>query len=284
MKTNQAAAAQPRPGYGPGPTRQASRRQGPISSARAGILDVLIDQPEPCTVKALSALTRHHPNTIREHLDGLVNDRLAVRTRASAQRRGRPAWLYSVAPDVGAEPGVRQYAGLASTLAAQIARTSRQPSADSSAAGRLWGQQLVRQSPTTAAVAAADEDVNEGVVVGASVPVGSSMAMGVDVASGPQRVLSAMTARREVVALLDRIGFAPSPDARFDVVKLRRCPLLEAAHQFPEVVCGVHLGVVRGALEELGADPDRTERTSLQPFPEPGACRLSLLPNGETAR
>jgi predicted ArsR family transcriptional regulator len=78
--------------------------------------------------------------------------------------------------------------------------------------------------------------------------------------------------------MLDELGFAPRPDARAGVVKLGRCPLLEAAHAHPEVVCGVHLGVVRGALAELGNDPARTERTELQPFSEPGACRLDLLP------
>jgi predicted ArsR family transcriptional regulator len=85
-----------------------------------------------------------------------------------------------------------------------------------------------------------------------------------------------------VVGLLEQLGFAPLADARVGVVKLRRCPLLEAAQQYPDVVCGVHLGVVRGALEELGADPGRTEQTALQPFSEPGACRLDLLPR--TAR
>jgi len=102
--------------------------------------------------------------------------------------------------------------------------------------------------------------------------------------AGKQRALSPVAARREVVALLERLGFAPSPDARFGVIKLCRCPLLEAAHQHPEVVCGVHLGVVRGALEEMGAGPDRTERTALQPFSEPGACRLDLLPRAAKNR
>ena len=87
-----------------------------------------------------------------------------------------------------------------------------------------------------------------------------------------------MAARREVVTLLEELGFAPSADARLGVVKLHRCPLLQAAHQNPEVVCGVHLGLVRGALDELGAAPDQSERTALQPFSEPGACRLDLLP------
>jgi predicted ArsR family transcriptional regulator len=204
-------------------------------------------------VGALSALTHQHPNTIREHLDGLVDDRLGVRTRAPAQGRGRPAWLYSAAPEVGPPQGTREYAGLASALAAHIARTSRQPRADSISAGRDWGRELVRRG--VGRVAASQEPVPA-----------------ITTAS------SATAARREVVRMLEELGFAPSPDARAGVVKLRRCPLLEAAHQYPEVVCGVHLGVVRGALEELGADPDRTECTALQPFSEPGACRLDLLP------
>jgi predicted ArsR family transcriptional regulator len=89
---------------------------------------------------------------------------------------------------------------------------------------------------------------------------------------------SSVAARRELVNLLGELGFAPSTDARARVVKLHHCPLLEAAHQQPEVVCGVHLGLARGALTELGNDPDQTERTALQPFSEPGACRLDLLP------
>ena len=215
-------------------------------------MDVLMDQPQPCTVSALTALTRQHPNTIREHLDGLVNDRLAIRARAPARGRGRPAWLYSAAPGIGSEPGAGEYAGLASALAAQIVRTSRRPFADSIEAGRNWGRELVRQDTLVAA--------SGGPVLGST--------------TAP----SAIAARREVVSLLEKLGFAPTADARSAVVKLRRCPLLEAAHQYPEVVCGVHLGIVRGVLDELGADSDRTECTALQPFSEPGACRLDLLP------
>ena len=261
VKTNQGDSVTPRQGYGPLPTARVRQRRAYLSTARARLLEVLIDQPEPCTVGALSALTRQHPNTIREHMDRLVADRWVVRTRAFAQGRGRPAWLYSATRDVGSEPGAREYAGLASALAAQIVRTSRQPRADSIEAGRVWGRELVRRSLVTVALAA-----DEGPVRGAAMP------------------LSAVATRRKVVTLLEELGFAPSPDARVGVVKLRRCPLLEAAHQYPEVVCGVHLGVVRGALDELGADADRTERTALQPFSEPGACRLDLLPRPATVR
>ncbi len=251
MTNNHEVTTGVRPGFGPLPPR-ASRRRAHLSTARARILDVLIDQPEPCTVSALSALTRQHPNTIREHLDGLVVQRLAVRESSRAHGRGRPAWLYSAVPEVGSESGAREYAGLASTLAAQIARASGQPRADSIQAGRMWGRDLVRRSR-----AAPPE--------GAGPP---------DAAAAH----SAVSVRREVVTLLEELGFAPSSDARVSVVKLRRCPLLEAAHNYPDVVCGVHLGVVRGALAELGADPDHTDHTELQPFSEPGACRLDLLP------
>lgn len=257
MENTQATSSGAPPGYGPAPNARVRHRRTNLSTARARILDALIDQPEPCTVGALSALTRQHPNTIREHLDGLVADRLAARVRASARGRGRPAWLYSATPDVGSDKGANDYAGLASALAAQIARASRQPQADAIEAGRAWGRDLVRR-PTRGAG-------------GESVP---------DVATAS----SAVAARREVVALLEELGFDPSPDQRTAVVKLRRCPLLEAAHHFPEVVCGVHLGIVRGALQELGNDPDRTERTALQPFSEPGACRLDLLPRSTPDR
>jgi predicted ArsR family transcriptional regulator len=77
-----------------------------------------------------------------------------------------------------------------------------------------------------------------------------------------------------VVATLDDLRFAPrvAPSAP-TVVRLERCPLLETAHRFPDVVCSVHLGMVRGVLEQLG---ESTEGTDLQPFAEPGACLLVL--------
>jgi predicted ArsR family transcriptional regulator len=142
-------------------------------------------------------------------------------------------------------------------LAAQIARTSPQPRADSIEAGLAWGRDLVRRS--------------------------TSVAEGEDLSPRAAKAPSPIAARRQVVSLLEDLGFAPTPDARATVVKLRRCPLLAAAHQYPDVVCGVHLGVVRGALRELGADADRIEHTALQPFSEPGACRLVLLSHSGNA-
>jgi predicted ArsR family transcriptional regulator len=50
---------------------------------------------------------------------------------------------------------------------------------------------------------------------------------------------------------------------------LTTCPFLELAQASPDVVCGVHLGVIGGALGALGAGAADTD---LQPFAAPGAC------------
>ncbi|MFD1826494.1 MULTISPECIES: helix-turn-helix transcriptional regulator [Mumia] len=198
-------------------------------------METLRSQTEPTTLAALVAISRLHANTVREHLDALVRQGLAHRYPAEPDGRGRPAWLYeATGSDAAAD---HEYAGLAAALAASIHSTSTSPSDDALAAGREWGHELARER-----------------------------------GGGPSP--SAVAARREVVSLLDEIGFGPQADARSSVVRLTRCPLLEAAHKYPDVVCGVHLGLAQGALEEYGADP---EGTDLLPFAEPGACRLHLM-------
>lgn len=218
-----------------GPRPGAGRARAPLSTSRAALLETLRVQSEPTTLAALVAMSGLHANTVREHLDALVRQGLAHRQTSEPAGRGRPASLYeATGVDVADAP---EYAGLAAALAAAIHRTSATPTEDAVAAGRDWGHQLARER-----------------------------------GAAPSR--SAVAARREVVSLLDELGFGPQADARSSVVRLTRCPLLEAAHKYPDVVCGVHLGLARGALEEYGADP---EGTDLVPFAEPGACRLRLM-------
>ncbi len=190
---------------------------------------------EPTTLAAVIALSGLHENTVREHLTGLVRAGLVHRFTRTPVGRGRPAWLYE-ATEV--DPHATEHAGLAAALAAQIHRSSASPADDADMAGRRWGRELIRERP----------------------PGG--------------RPGSAVAARRRVVELLDDMGFAPRADERHRVVRLTRCPLLEAAHRYPDVVCGVHLGIVRAALEDYGTASDGA---ALHPFSEPGACRLDLV-------
>jgi len=217
-----------------GPRPGAERASGPtLSTSREALLRTLRDQPEPVTLAALSRASGLHANTVREHLEGLEEQGLVRRHRRAPHGRGRPAWLYEATEATAA--GTAEYAGLAATLASAIHRSSSDPRADAIAAGTDWGRDLARNRPVT------------------------------------QR--GRATARREVVGLLDDLGFAPQPDAHDSRVMLTRCPLLEAAHRHPDVVCGVHLGIVRGALEEYGGDAAPAE---LLPFSDVGACRLHL--------
>ncbi|CAL9550020.1 helix-turn-helix transcriptional regulator [Streptomyces sp. enrichment culture] len=112
----------------------------PLSRQRRGVLQYLRGQSGPVTAAALARVCALHVNTVREHLDALVDDGLAVRERSAPAGRGRPARLYR-ARSPQASPA-REYAGLAAVLAARIARSAADPRAEALAAGEDWGRVL----------------------------------------------------------------------------------------------------------------------------------------------
>lgn len=212
-----------------------------LSTQRLTVLEHVRAQAPARIADAATALGLH-PNTVREHLEALVGLGLLERHTATSAGRGRPAALYRPSPGDPAIPA-RDYAGLATALAGHLARTSDDPKRDARAAGNEWGRELI-------------EDVIE------------------------EFPASAQDPHRTVLDVLTRLGFAPDDDAPGGQpgIALRRCPLLDAARRYPTVVCQVHLGIVEGVLERLGAtiSPD----LDLTPFAEPGACRL-FLPDPE---
>lgn len=224
---------------GPRPAAWPRHRRA-LSRSRAALWEMLSDQPEPVSQAALASASGLHANTVREHLDALTRDGLVRRQRAEPAGRGRPAWLYQA---TGGGPGGSEYARLATALASVIHRTSASPREDGRCAGAQWGHEL---------------------------------AEGRGSGDRPDERRGGSDARRRVIELLGDLGFAPEPDDRHRTVRLTRCPLLEAAHKYPDVVCAVHLGIVEGAMREYGADPTGAD---LVPFAEPGACRLRLPPD-----
>ncbi|MBI9114725.1 helix-turn-helix transcriptional regulator [Sanguibacter suaedae] len=246
MENNRLVALLPEEPLGPRPARFSGRRRVRLTRAQSDVLAQLVDQPEPCTAGTVAAALHQHTNTVREHLDALVAVGEVERERAEAVGRGRPAWLYRATARAGLSEDAREYASLAAALAGHIARTSSSPAEDATTAGTGWGRDLARTHV------------------------------------GPDDGDAARPLDR-LVTVLDSLGFDPEVDTTTDAtdVRLRRCPLLEAAHQHPEVVCGVHLGLARGLLDELGAP---SQGTSLHPFSERGACRLHLPADLPTAR
>jgi len=241
VKNDGPIEGQPEPPLGPLPAMPADA-DPPLSGARQVVLGALQRRREPITLAALSQATSLHVNTLREHLDALESRGIVRRHRAAPNGRGRPAWLYE-ATHVSAAGAETEYAGLAAALAAAIHRNSSDPQADAIDAGAGWGRELAQ-------------------------------------AQGAPPRRGASSARHHVVRLLADLGFAPEANSAATSVRLTRCPLLEAAHRYPDVVCGVHLGIVQGALEAWDAD---SADTQLKPFSEPGACRLLLATLQRTA-
>lgn len=221
---------------GPRPVRHDDAVSG-LTPARARVLEFLQSHSGSISAETLAETFDQHVNTARGHLEELVTDGLAIRHRAAASGRGRPAWLYQANPQKP-EPDsrVRVHGELAQALAAHLIQTAADPAAEARAAGRAWGQQIVRNQQATVE----------------------------------------QSAREHVLTILAELGFAPNATAG-PLVRLQQCPLLDAARQFPEVVCQVHRGLIAGIFSELDSNDAGVE---LLPFAEPSACQL-ILPGVE---
>ena len=68
----------------------------------------------------------------------------------------------------------------------------------------------------------------------------------------------------------------PAPDTGEREIRLRACPYRDVAREHPDVVCAIHLGLLQGALTQLG-NPPTTVR--LVPFVKPHLCLAYLTPD-----
>lgn len=190
----------------------------------------------PLDARELGRRLGLHPNTIRSHIDQLERARLVRSLTAPPSGRGRPRALFEAVAEgsPGQDSGYRL---LAQILASYLSSTD-DPAALAESAGRAWGSYLAEKPAPFAAVTEAE-------------------------------------ATRKVVALFDELGFMPEAagDADRPRILLRRCPFREVAESNPEVACSVHLGMLRGALAEMGAP---LAATSLEPFVEPALCVAHL--------
>lgn len=207
-----------------------------IGSSRARILALVRSAAGPVGVSEVAAEVGLHPNTVRFHLDGLVEQGFAERGSDDRGVPGRPRFLYSGV--AGRAPaGRRSYRLLAEILAGNLA-DAEHPEQAALRAGESWGRSLVDPAP---------------------------------LAGTPDRP----TAARQLASTLDDIGFAPEVVRRGheQQILLRHCPFRETAERHQEVICGVHLGLMRGVLAGLGAPQ---EVASLDPFVEPELCVAHL--------
>lgn len=208
------------------------------SISRIAVLETLREGGDPMGVRELAERMNLHDNTVRKHLDLLVENGFATRLRDGAGRRGRPRYLYAATPPGPPSTDVRlhNYRLLASVFAAYL-DDADDPEAVAEEAGRRFGVRSV------------------GAEVGDRDPT---------------------TALQRVVRMLDDIGFRPEPAADGSEIRLRNCPFRELVRDRQSVVCATHLGLIRGALAQLGA-PEQVVR--LVPFVTPTLCLVEIGPH-----
>jgi predicted ArsR family transcriptional regulator len=253
------------PGY-PGPAPSPSLTPGRLTAAQSAVLDVLAAQPHPVGILELAALTNLHSNTIREHLDALVEAELVSRTTASPHGRGRPSWQYRAVP----VPTANQNTELALALASELARQAPDAAEAAIQAGRRWGNEQSRGS---------EQDRQSGAESG----IGKGWP--------GSRVGQVMENLRQLGFDPERSSDEPSGQLAADEaggqieIRLHRCPMLAAAKAHPEITCNVHLGLVQGWLDQLakaghpGEEPGRRSpefTPGMRAFAGSDYCLLTL--------
>jgi predicted ArsR family transcriptional regulator len=203
------------------------------------VLELLRSRGEPLGVVEIAEHVGLHQNTVRSHLDLLVDAGYAIRRSEAPSGPGRPRVVYeaTAVPD-----GERDYRLLAEVLAQHIVATSERPGEAAVNAGRSWARLTELHQPS-----------GDG-------PSGESP-------------ISEDAAVAAVVRMLGDTGFAPEVSADGTSINLHRCPFRELAVINPDVVCGAHLGIIQGALTELGGT---VSATRLLPFVTPGLCVTTL--------
>lgn len=213
--------------------------------SRVAVLETLRASPGPMDVQAIGAQIGLHTNTVRSHLDQLMEAGLVRRAVQARTTPGRPRLLFRATAQPAAETA-DSYKVLAEILASGIRDGEPAPGAVAARAGRRWGQHLER-------------GVGDGIG-----PVDSDRAFD------------------RIVTLLDDVGFAPRiGDTRgvttdieaATVIEVHRCPFYDVAREHTDIVCAVHLGLIQGALDQMLAPPTNVR---LEPFVGPDLCLVHL--------
>lgn len=215
------------------------------SPSRRRLLHLLRESGVAQDAHHLAAKTGLHVTTVRFHLQileraGLIRSR--PRPRGGS---GRPRTVYTPVRGTGAEDRSSSYEQMAGLLAAHLDDSVAGRTARAEQAGRAWAAQL----PPAAKSADADTATSIG------------------------------TTARHVTDVFAALGFDPELTTSEDRgrIALHACPFRAVAREHPEVVCAMHLGLLRGVVARLDAPPAESE---LVPFVEPELCVAHLAAAG----
>ncbi|TFC06506.1 hypothetical protein E3O42_01750 [Cryobacterium adonitolivorans] len=80
-----------------------------------------------------------------------------------------------------------------------------------------------------------------------------------------------------LLRVLAEIGFEPQLRVEDNTIALPACPFRAEARANPDVVCSVHLGLIKGLVRELGHDASGIR---LLPFVQPHLCLVEMRTEG----
>lgn len=209
-------------------------------NTRYAIYLELARSSSPKTTSEIAESLSLHANTVRPHLERMRDVGLVAVQVGGRGDVGRPQHRYSVAPgapSLGLEPPTMPV--LANMVLSMAARLNASAT-DAEAVGRDEGATRARP------------------------------------------YLSAPSTLEAVVADLDRLGFDPvvtdsdpqpggDPDAGA-VIAFANCPFADLAADHPELVCGLHRGLVAGFVAEMGDAETRDFCTLTSRTP----CRVTV--------
>lgn len=249
-----------------GPSHASAQGIDALTPARRVVLDVLGRRAMPMTVADVAEETGLHLNTVREHLEFLIDAGLAKRGRLSPSGRGRPASTYSFAPQ--AELLSRGYALVAGALVDYLATTfghAPEVQAHAEAVGRHWGREILARMSEPGA--------------GAADGAGGPALPGAGGPSGDEAVADRCAG---LLDLLETAGFEPRDVGSDDGIDVRlyRCPVLTLARSYPLLVCAAHLGMAREYVGsgDGGSGAGGEPPVLVEAFVDPGYCTLRVGP------
>jgi predicted ArsR family transcriptional regulator len=220
-----------------------SRPPGESTRRRDEILARLRSAANPLSINSLAEMISVHPNTVRFHLDRLVESGRVEILAGDIAGPGRPATLYRARREMDRN-GRTNYRLLARIMTSRLAATERAPAAAATELGRSWGPSLIEDAP--------------------------------------QAALSRSAGLTRLTGLLEDLGFEPQPinGARANEIRLRHCPFLDVVDDHADIVCALHLGLMQGVLSALNAPVTVAQ---LDRFVEPDLCVAHIAAKGRRA-
>ncbi len=190
-----------------------------------------------------------HVTTVRFHLDQLLAADLVTAATEHLDGAGRPRKVYRLPP--GGQPPTNtdgSFKALATLLAATWSGDETGTPLTPAQAGARWAWQNAQSA--------------------------------LDVEGTPAPARSPGQWLGKVGLMLDLLrewGYHPQVSADRDgrqvAIELVDCPFFDLARAQPEVVCGIHRGLISGSMEALG---ETDVEVSLTPFVDPRTCHAQL--------